>query len=129
MLWVFRKIADRLTVQLAMLLAARMESHAALLWSESREELLRRAATLEGETLPGGKELASELRQRAAKMNQANYLAGAEAAEVVAGLREESFAEEIVTAKVTMALGNESPPLALPAVGKNISKGARVVKE
>ena len=65
MLWLFRRVLDRLVVRVVGVVASQIESHAQMELSETKAELLRRAKELECEDTPGMEDLAAELRLRA----------------------------------------------------------------
>jgi len=68
MLWLFRRVLDRLVVRVVGVVATQIESHAQMELSETRAELLRRAKELEHEDTPGVDLVAAELRSRAERI-------------------------------------------------------------
>lgn len=68
MLWLFRKIVDRLLVKSVVIIGSELESQMEIEISEARAALLRRASELEQEVIPGFKEIAADLRARVVRL-------------------------------------------------------------
>jgi len=68
MIWLFRRILDRLVVRVLGVVATQVESHAQMELSETRAELLRRAKEFDHEDTPGMDLVAAELRGRAERI-------------------------------------------------------------
>ena len=91
MIWLFRRIVDRLLAQLMMLLSAKMGLASASELAESEADLLRQANDLEKEDVPGLKELAGRLRMRAEKLAQEDKVPSCDQQAVVIRLAEEDW--------------------------------------
>ncbi len=91
MIRLFRRIVDRLLVQLMMLLSAKMGLGSASELTESEADLLRQAEELEKEDVQGLKELAGRLRMQAEKLGQEDKVPACDQLTVVVRLAEEDW--------------------------------------
>lgn len=122
MLWLFRRILDRLLVKSAVHAASDLEAQMELAASETQASLLRRAYELEQENVPGLDQVAAGLRARAASMAGENGVPGGDISGIVSILRAEDLREEVE--RTRPAIGSEAVPVrrAAPAAPRQAAK-------
>jgi hypothetical protein len=110
MLWLFRKLIDRLLGKAALVVGSTMESEMEMELSAARAELLRRARKLEQEDVPGFAEIAAELRAVAGRLGKAVSIPCADAVATISALA----AEDLRTPEALL-LSGEAAPSGAPA--------------
>jgi hypothetical protein len=95
MLWLFRKILDRLLVKSAVHVASELEAQIDLEVSETRATLLRKAHAFEQENIPGLEQVAASLRTRAARVAGESEVPAKDVVAIVALLRDENLRDEL----------------------------------
>jgi hypothetical protein len=94
MLWLFRKLLDRLATKLMLVAAAKVDSEMEIELGYCRAEMLRAADDLESDSGARGEEIADGLRRRAERLGQDTKGPASEAVELVELLREEDLHEQ-----------------------------------
>jgi hypothetical protein len=122
MLWLFRKILDRLLARSVLQVASELEAEIQLELTDVRAELLRKADDFEREQIVGFEELAAGLRARAAKMADENETPGSDVLAVVALLRQEDLREPLQTNSAKGSPAGDSHRSLLPAITRGDGK-------
>jgi hypothetical protein len=122
MLWLFRKILDRLLARSVLQVASELEAEIQLELTDVRAELLRKAHDFEQERIVGFDELAAGLRARAAKMAGENETPGSDVLAVVALLREEDLREPLQASSAKSSPAGDSHRSLLPAISRGDGK-------
>ena len=112
MLWLFRRILDRLLVKSAVHVASDLEARMDLEMCETQAILLRRAHELEQENIPGLEQIAAGLRARAASLGGDDEVPAKDISAIVAVLRAEDLREEAQPSRA--AIGGDVPPAKHP---------------
>jgi hypothetical protein len=116
MLWLFRKILDRLLAKSAVHVASELEARMDLEVSEMRANLLRKAHEFEQEKIPGLEQVAAGLRARAARVAGENEVPADDVVAIVAILRDENLREDRPASSSDVCHNADSPRRLLSAL-------------